>query len=83
MKKDYEKIKVDYINKKEAIAIANNDKTLKQAMYSEARKEGIIYSLLVFHEFKVKLVKWGSYFAWHLKLIDGEWGAIMYEKMGY
>lgn len=78
---DYEKIKVNYIDKKEAIAIANNDKTLKQAMYSEAKKSGMIFGLLIFNEFKVKLVKWGSHFAWHLKLIDGEWGATKYNKI--
>lgn len=80
-KNDIENVFVDYVGKKEAIAIANNDKTLKQALYLEGRKKNILYGLLIFHEFKIKLVKWGSYFAWHIKVVDGEWGATEYKNI--
>jgi len=81
MEKDYEKIKVHYVTAKEAVAIANSNVGLKNAIYKEAAKKDFYYGLTLFYEFKVKLVKWGSYFAWHLKLTKGEWGAAKYKRI--
>jgi len=80
----FETVNVDYVGKKEAIAIANNDKTLKQAIFTEGKKAKMLYGLIIFHKFKIRLVKWGSYFAWHIKVVSGEWGASEYINiLGY
>lgn len=74
-------IKPTYITEKDAIAIANNNKTLKQAIYEEGLKHNIRYDLLIFKKFKIKLVKWYDEYGWLIKVIDGEFGYTEYRKI--
>jgi len=78
---DFKIIKPTYITEKDAITIANNNKTLKQAIYEEGLKHNIRYDLLIFKKFKIKLVKYYDKFAWLIKVIDGEFGYTKYRKI--
>lgn len=76
--KEYQTIIPDYITAEQAVAIANSDLYLKNSIFKQGLKKHLSYGLILFDEFSVKLVKWGSYFAWHIKVNKGEWGATQF-----
>jgi len=73
--KEYKIITNDYLSAEQAVAIASSDLHLKNSIFKLGLKEHLRYGLILFEEFAIKLVKWGSYFAWHVKVSKGEWGA--------
>ena len=76
--KEYQTITSDYITAEQAVAIASSDLHLKNSIFKQGLKKHLIYGLIIFDEFSIKLVKWGSYFAWHIKVKKGEWGATQF-----
>ena len=64
-----------------AIAIANSNLGLKQSLYINGLKENIHFGLIIFSEFKIKLVKYNSTLAWKVSVSKGEWGGREFKKI--
>ena len=72
----FEEIELDKITKEQAIAIANCDRNLKDAIFIEGKKEKKIYTYIKLIKFKIALVKYkNSTDYWYIKVTEGEWGA--------
>lgn len=79
--KKLEKVRVDYITKKQAIAIAADDRNLKDVIYRKGLKNNLEFGLIIFEEFGIKLVKYGYDYAWYIKVLKGEYGATKFIKI--
>jgi len=80
MEGKYKKLKPSYISEDAAIAIVNSDFGLKDSIYKEGLKNNLHYDLIEFKEFGVRLVKYDNNFAWHIKVVSGNWGATKFIK---
>lgn len=78
---EYKFIKPKLINKDEAIAIANNDRTLKTDLNKQSLKYNSRYGLILFNEFKIKLVRVSDRLAWFIKVVSGDWGSTEFIKI--
>lgn len=64
-----------YINRNQAISIADSEKNLRRSMYNEAINEGFNYGLIEINNYYATLVKFENRYAWYIKVIDGKYGA--------
>lgn len=63
-----------YINRNQAISIADSEKNLRRSMYNEAISEGFFYGLIEITNYYATLVKFENRYAWYIKVIDGRYG---------
>ena len=78
---DYKEIKPTFIDEKQAIAIANNNLTLKTSLNKKILKNNSRYGLITFERFKIKLVRVSGRLAWIIKVVYGEWGSTDFIKI--
>lgn len=74
MEIEYETIKNGYVTKEQAIAIAACDRNLKDSIFKEFKKEKIYLGFISFSKFEVALIEINENFAWHVKVVSGDWG---------
>ena len=73
----YETVNNEITTRESAIALA--DYCLKNSIYRKARKRHFYYGLIYFDKFDIALVNYKGFLAWHIKVIEGEWGATEYK----